>query len=73
LRRICSHGTSDVPDPAAERRRKKGRSPAARAGRRGTCGRTHYWLGPRSGARLIVYTPADSDSRDLLEKPVASL
>jgi len=51
----------------------KGRSPAARAGRRGTCGRTHYWLGPRSGARLIVYTPADSDSRDRLEKPVASL
>jgi hypothetical protein len=34
---------------------------------------THYWLGPRPGARLIVYTPADSDSRDGLEKLAASL
>jgi transcriptional regulator with XRE-family HTH domain len=34
---------------------------------------THYWLGPRPGARLIVYTPADSDSGDRLEKLAANL
>ena len=34
---------------------------------------THFWLGPRPGARLIVYTPADSDSRDRLEKLAANL
>lgn len=34
---------------------------------------THYWLGPRPGGRLILYTPADSDSRDRLEKLTASL
>ncbi len=34
---------------------------------------THYWLGPRPGARLIVYTPADHDSRDRLEKLAAGL
>jgi hypothetical protein len=34
---------------------------------------THYWPGPRPGARLIVYTPAGSDSRDRLEKLAANL
>jgi MmyB-like transcription regulator ligand binding domain len=33
----------------------------------------HYWLGPRPGARLIVYTLAGSDSRDRLEKLAANL
>jgi transcriptional regulator with XRE-family HTH domain len=34
---------------------------------------THYWLGPRPGSRLIVYTPADRDSRERLEKLAADL
>lgn len=34
---------------------------------------TRCWLGPRPGARLIVYTPADGDSRDRLEKLAADL
>jgi hypothetical protein len=34
---------------------------------------THYWLGPRHGGRLVVYTPADSDSRERLEKLAADL
>jgi hypothetical protein len=38
----------------------------------GVVGSTHFWLGPRPGARLIVYTPADSDCRDRLEKLAAS-
>ncbi len=33
----------------------------------------HYWLGPRPGGRLVVYTPADSDSRERLEKLAANL
>jgi hypothetical protein len=33
----------------------------------------HYWLGPRPGGRLVVYTPADSDSRERLEKLAADL
>jgi len=33
----------------------------------------HYWLGPRPGARLIVYIPADHDSRDRLEKLAADV
>jgi hypothetical protein len=27
-----------------------------------------YWLGPRSGPRLVVYTPLDDESRRRLEK-----
>ncbi len=34
---------------------------------------THYWLGPRPGARLIVYTAACRDSRERLEKLAADL
>jgi transcriptional regulator with XRE-family HTH domain len=34
---------------------------------------THYWLGPRPGARLIVYTPACLDTRERLEKLAADL
>ena len=34
---------------------------------------TNYWLGPRPGVRLTVYTPADDDSRDGLEKLAADL
>ncbi len=34
---------------------------------------THYWLGPRPGSRLIVYTPADADCRERLEKLAADL
>jgi len=29
---------------------------------------THYWLGPRPGSRLIVYSPADAECRERLEK-----
>jgi hypothetical protein len=34
---------------------------------------THYWLGPRLGSRVAVYTPADSDCRERLEKLAAAL
>jgi transcriptional regulator with XRE-family HTH domain len=34
---------------------------------------TNYWLGPRPGLRLTVYTPADGDARDGLEKLAADL
>jgi transcriptional regulator with XRE-family HTH domain len=34
---------------------------------------THYWLGPRPGARLIVYTPACQETRERLEKLAADL
>jgi transcriptional regulator with XRE-family HTH domain len=34
---------------------------------------THYWLGPRPGSRLVVYTPADADCRERLEKLAAGL
>jgi hypothetical protein len=34
---------------------------------------THYWLGPRPGSRLIVYTPADAECRERLEKLAADL
>jgi len=34
---------------------------------------TYYWLGPRPGPRVAVYTPADSDSRERLEKLAADL
>jgi transcriptional regulator with XRE-family HTH domain len=34
---------------------------------------THYWLGPRPGARLIVYTPACRETRERLEKLAADL
>jgi hypothetical protein len=33
----------------------------------------HCWLGARPGGRLVVYTPADSDSRERLEKLAADL
>jgi transcriptional regulator with XRE-family HTH domain len=32
---------------------------------------THYWLGPRPGSQLVVYTPADADCRERLEKLAA--
>jgi transcriptional regulator with XRE-family HTH domain len=34
---------------------------------------THYWLGPRLGSRVAVYTPADSDCRKRLEKLAVGL
>jgi transcriptional regulator with XRE-family HTH domain len=34
---------------------------------------THYWLGPRPGSRLVVYTPAGPDCRERLEKLAADL
>lgn len=29
---------------------------------------TSYWIGPHSGTRVIVYTPADDEARRRLEK-----
>lgn len=34
---------------------------------------TNYWLGPRPGSRLVVYTPADEASREGLEKLAAAV
>src|SRR3984885_7436856 len=33
---------------------------------------THYWLGPRPGSRLIVYSPADAECRERLAKPAGA-